>query len=159
MSVTLWRIACDTPDYQAHDLSGKGAEMTGGRWNRKGRPVTYCATNMALAVLETLVHFNAQGLPLNRYLVRIEVPDDVWASAVLQSPRTLPVGWEAIPEGQVSLDVGDLWLQQSPSAVMIVPSAIVPEESNVLLNPRHADCARIRAVKVRQWRYDHRLMF
>ena len=73
MTVLLWRLAPDTPSYEAHDLSGKGAEKTGGRWNRPGNPVVYCASTIALAALETVVHLNTKTLPLNRFLVRIEV--------------------------------------------------------------------------------------
>lgn len=71
MSRTVWRIAADTKDYPADDLTGKGAEITGGRWNQKGTAMLYTATSRALAGLETFVHLNSGGLPLNRYLVAI----------------------------------------------------------------------------------------
>lgn len=157
MSVALWRIATDAREYEAHDLAGKGAEKTGGRWNRPGRPVVYTASTVALACLETIVHLNADGLPLNRFLVRIDIPDDVWAARVIWTPRDLPVGWSAIPEGKVSLDMGDQWLQRAASALLAVPSVIVPEEFNVLINPVHADVTRIAASKLRPWSYDQRL--
>ena len=69
----------------------------------------------------------------------------------------LAVGWSAIPEGKVSLDAGDAWLQAGNAAVLVLPSVIVPEESNVLINPSHRDAALIRASKVRAWFYDARL--
>src|SRR5713101_8129256 len=66
--ITVWRIAADTPDYEAHDLSGKGAEKTGGRWNRKGTAMVYASASRALACLETIVHLGSgDPLPLNRY--------------------------------------------------------------------------------------------
>lgn len=154
---TLWRIATDTRDFEAHDLSGKGAEITGGRWNRPGRPVIYTATNASLACLETVVHLNTSGLPLNRYLVRIDVPREVWAARDTRTVRGLQVGWDAIPEGRVSLDEGDAWLKAGTSALLLVPSSIVPEEFNVLINPKHADAAKIKATKLRRWLYDSRL--
>jgi RES domain-containing protein len=157
LTVYLWRIATDTADYEADDLGGKGAEKTGGRWNRPGRPVIYTASTVALACLETVVHLGAGSLPLNRFLVRVEVPDEVWAAARQLTPADLRVGWNAIPEGKVSLDTGDGWLHDARTALLVVPSVIVPEESNVLINPRHADTARIRAVKARAWFYDQRL--
>lgn len=156
--MVLWRIATDAREYEAHDLSGKGAELTGGRWNRPGRPVVYTASSVALACLETVVHLNADGLPLNRFLVRIEVPDDVWQARGRLKPDDLPVGWSAIPEGKASLDIGDAWLQGAQGALLAVPSVIVPEEFNVLINPRHADAGRISGVKVRPWSYDQRLV-
>lgn len=157
MSVSVWRIATDTPTYEAHDLNGKGAELNGGRWNRAGRPVVYSASSIALACLETVVHLNQAGLPLNRFLVRIDVPDGVWAARRILGVADLAVGWSAIPEGKVSLDVGDAWLQAGDSALLLVPSVIVPEEMNVLINVRHSDAAKIQATKVRHWLYDSRV--
>ena len=157
MTVVLWRIATDTKDYEAHDLGGRGAEKTGGRWNRPGRPVVYTASSVSLACLETVVHLGAGDLPLNRFLVRIEVPADVWQRHQKLTPADLPVGWSAIPEGKVSLDVGDAWLKSAATALLVVPSVIVPEEYNVLINPLHGDAPTIRAVKERPWFYDQRL--
>lgn len=157
MTLVLWRIATDAREYEAHDLGGKGAEQTGGRWNRPGRPLVYAASTASLACLETVVHLNAGDLPLNRFLVRIEVPAAVWAARRSYSAMELPVGWSAIPEGKVSLDIGDAWLRTAPSALLVVPSVIVPEECNVLINPLHADAAGIRAAKLRPWVYVLRL--
>lgn len=157
MSRRFWRIATDTPNYEADDLGGKGAELTGGRWNRRGSPVVYAASTISLACLETVVHLNVGGLPLNRFLVCIEVPDEVWAARLERPAESLPVGWSAIPEGKVSLDVGDAWLRSRASALLLVPSVIVPEEFNALINPRHPDAGRIIARKVRPWFYDDRL--
>jgi len=153
----VWRIGTDTPDYEAHDLSGKGAEKTGGRWNRKGLPVIYSASSIALACLETVVHLEAKGLPMNRFLVRIDIPDSVWRARVEMPASTLKVGWTALPSGRVSLDAGDAWLKGGAQALMLVPSVIVPEEWNVLINPQHADAKKISATKLRPWVYDSRL--
>ncbi len=158
MSQILWRIASDAPAYEAHDLSGKGAEMTGGRWNAKGAPVVYASFTQALACLETIVHLGVCGLPLNRYLVRVEVPDDVWAEAERVDLASLSIGWDAAPPGKVSLDFGAAWLASRRSPALIIPSAIVPDEHNVLINPRHPASAGITAAKVRKWLYDPRLI-
>lgn len=155
--VQLWRIASDTPTWGAHDLSGKGAEMTGGRWNRKGRAVVYSSSSIALAALETVVHLGIGELPLNRFLVAIDVPEPVWAARIAYSASDLPVGWTARPEGKASLDLGDDWLSAGRAALLVVPSVIVPEESNVLINPGHADAKHIVARKVRPWFFDGRL--
>jgi RES domain-containing protein len=157
VTVVLWRIATDTREYEAHDLSGKGAERTGGRWNRPGRPVVYTASSAALACLETVVHLNAGDLPLNRFLVRIEVPDALWQVRQTLAPADLPVGWSAVPEGKVSLDAGDRWLKEASTALLAVPSVIVPEEFNVLIDPLHPNAKKIHAAKVRPWLYDQRL--
>jgi RES domain-containing protein len=158
MTVALWRIATDTPDYTADDLSGEGAKRSGGRWNRPGMPVLYTASNVALACLETIVHLSGGDLPLNRYLVRLDVPDDVWQAARVLVGGAAPVGWDAIPAGKVSLDLGDQWLAEPAApALLSVPSVIVPEEANVLINPAHADARRITATKLRRWTYDARV--
>ncbi len=157
MTMSLWRIATDTPNYGADDLTGKGAELTGGRWNRKGTPALYTSTNISLACLETLVHFGAASLPLNRYLVEIRVPDTVWAAREVHSTSSLAVGWDAVPAGLVSIDLGDAWLASKRSALLEIPSIIVPEENNVLINPRYTLSAPIVAVKRRRWVYDARL--
>ncbi|MHB1942747.1 MAG: RES family NAD+ phosphorylase [Acidiferrobacteraceae bacterium] len=154
----VWRIAPDTPDYGADDRSGTGAKRTGGRWNRPGLPVLYCADTPSLACLETLVHLGAGSLPLNRYLVAVDIPDAVWVARQARSPSSLPAGWDAHPFGPVSLDLGDTWLKSNETAVLEVPSAIVPEDSVLLINPRHADSARIASSKIRRWTYDPRLL-
>ena len=158
MTHTLWRIAADTRDYPADDLTGKGAEITGGRWNRPGTAMLYTSTSRALACLETFVHLNAGGLPLNRYLVAIEIDDDLWQAARVETVATLPVGWDAEPASLTSIDFGTAWAKAATSLLLSVPSVIVPEEANVLINPRHPDAVRLTATKVRKWLYDPRMM-
>ena len=155
---TVWRIATDTPSYEADDLSGAGAKTTGGRWNEKNVPVVYTSESRALACLETVVHLNAGGLPLNRYLVEVTIPEDVWSEARREDAISLAVGWDAEPAGRVSIGFGTNWLRSGGSALLVVPSAIVPEEFNVLINPQNLASAGITANKVRKWLYDSRLV-
>ncbi len=155
--MTLWRIGADTPDSEAHDTSGKGAEKSGGRWNRVGTPMLYTSTSRALACLETFVHLAADALPLNRYLVKITIPAGAWKAATVVDPKKL-VGWDAEPAGKASLDWGTSWAGAKSTLLARVPSIIVPEEHNVLINPEHLEATSIRAVKVRKWVYDVRLL-
>jgi RES domain-containing protein len=157
LSRAVWRIATDTPAYTANDLSGAGAKATGGRWNAAGAAVVYASQTRALACLETVVHLSAGGLPLNRYLVEVTIPDDLWVDAQTMSPASLPVGWDAEPAGRTSIEFGTSWIRSGASALLVVPSVIVPEESNVLINPLHPDSGRVTAAKVRKWLYDPRL--
>jgi RES domain-containing protein len=157
LSRIAYRIGIDTPDYEADDLSGKGAEITGGRWNEKAAAVVYAADSRSLACLETIVHLAAGGLPFNRYLVEISIPDPVWAAARTETPASLPVGWDAEPASRTSISFGTAWLRSGRSAVLIIPSVLVPEECCVLVNPSHPDSANISAVKSRRWLYDPRL--
>ncbi len=158
MSQTIWRIATDTPAYEADDLSGAGAKATGGRWNEVGLAVLYGSQTITLACLETIVHLNSSGLPLNRYLVAIDIPDPIWSNAQRETAASLMVGWDAEPAGRVSIGFGTDWLKSSSSALLLVPSVIVPEEVNVLINPAHPDSQQLKARKVRKWLYDPRLL-
>jgi RES domain-containing protein len=153
--VLLWRIAADTAHFTADDVSGAGARETGGRWNRAGVALLYTSSSRALACLETVVHLREQGLPLNRYLVEIRVPEVVWKSRTV-CEGAAHVGWDAIPEGRVSLEWGARWIARGESALAEVPSVVVPEETNVLINPQHADVRLLTVRKVRRWTYDAR---
>lgn len=143
-------------------MGGKGAAAKGARWNHAREQVSYTSTSISLAAWETRAHLGRAGarLPFNRYLVRIDVPDDVWAAraAVATSLFTsLPVGWDAIPEGIVSRNLGSAWLASGRSALFVVPSVVIEEENNVLINPAHPDSTRLAAIKVRRFLYDHRV--
>lgn len=157
MSLAAWRIAADTPRYEADDLTGAGAKATGGRWNAAGDALLYASASRALACLETIVHLNAGGLPFNRYLVEITIPRALWQSARRETVASLPVGWDAAPAGRASIRFGTDWLRSGASALLILPSVLVPEECNVLINPAHPDAAAITAAKRRRWLYDPRL--
>lgn len=156
--ITVFRIGTDTPDYTADDRTGAGAESSGGRWNAKGTPVLYTSESRALACVETLAHLSRTGtLPYNRYLVEYDIPEDSWTTRV-QFDVAVSIGWDALPPGLVSRAWGTAWLRAGNSLVAEVPSVIVPEESNVLLNPVHPDMARVAVRKVRRWLNDSRLL-
>lgn len=153
-----YRIGTDTPGYTADDLSGAGAKATGGRWNSPGVAVLYASTSRALACLETLTHLGGlPALPLNRYLVELAIPLEIWDARTI-FPVAHHVGWDALPPGRVSLDWGDAWVRGAASLLAEVPSVIVEEEPNVLVNPSHADRACLTVRKVRRWHYDPRLL-
>lgn len=153
MTVVVWRIATEAPAYSADDMTGTGAKLTGGRWNSLNVAMVYSSENIALATFETLSHIRAGGLPFNRYLVRIEIPDDVWAMRTIATP---PGGWDTIPSGRASRIYGDAWMVARTSALLIVPSVIIPDENNILINPEHVDTARLTATTLKKWYYDPR---
>ncbi|MDM5180143.1 RES family NAD+ phosphorylase [Massilia sp. DJPM01] len=154
MTVAVWRIAVEAPTYTADDLSGTGAKISGGRWNSKGTPLVYSASNIALATIETVHYLSNGGLPFNRYLVRIDIPEIVWEARQVLAP--LPGGWDAIPAGLSARNAGDGWVASGTTALLLVPSVIVPDEYNVLINPRHRDAAAITATTIKRWIYDPR---
>ena len=153
----LWRIAAETRSYPADDLSGNGAARFPGRWNDSGEPVLYCATTLAVAVLETAAHIGDGGLPLNRFVVAIDVPEKVWAQHERIAPDDLPPAWRAMPAGQASVRIGSVWLAARRSPILLVPSAIVPEEPVALINPSHPASHAIGAQVIRP--FDYRVLF
>jgi RES domain-containing protein len=158
MTVAVWRIAADTPTWTADDMAGKGAAANGGRWNAPGERVTYASTSISLAAWETRVHLGrvASKLPFNRILVRIDIPQAIW-DARQSVQRPLPVGWNAVPEGLVLRSIGSTWLASGATALLAVPSVVVEEEDNVLINPAHPDARKLTVNRVRQFLYDHRI--
>ena len=157
MSVVLWRIAQETREYPASDLSGQGAAKIGGRWNSVGHAVVYTSRSAALAYLESLAHLGRQ-VPRNRFLIRMAVPDRVWDLALWAKEKDLPRTWRADPVGISSAQFGDKWLISGKSALLCLPSVIVPEDTNVLINPVHADVKSIIGKVERQLLYDPRVL-
>jgi RES domain-containing protein len=148
--VFLWRISNHL------SLAGDGALRAAGRWHTRGRRVVYCAQSPAAALLEILVHFeiDIQDLPVRYRLLKIEAPDDVQVERV--SVDQLPADWPQKTE--VTRAVGDGWLTSGSAALLSVPSAIVPETFNVLLNPAHEDARRIVVVESGEHAIDPRLL-
>jgi RES domain-containing protein len=147
-----WRISKQKHARTA--FSGDGARLYGGRWNSPGVPVVYVAESQSLAVLEVLVHLDAPAL-LEKY-VFLEVGFD--ASLVTDLDRnSLPKNWQSDPVPEAIQAIGDRWVLSGDSAVLRVPSILVPEESNFLLNPRHPDFRKIGVSRPQPFRFDPRL--
>ena len=155
--ISVWRIATKGTSWLATDLSGKGAAVSGGRWNLKNDPVVYSASSIALACLETVVHLNAQSLPINRYAVEIQIPLSIWEKAYRPSQEELPKDWFELPAGTASAAFGSQWVHSSKSLLMVIPSVIVPMESNILINPLHPDIETIKAFDRGLFKYDERI--
>lgn len=114
----------------------------------------YTAQTISLAMLETAAHIDNGGLPLNRFLVCIEVPVDVWTIRQELDMAALTPTWAAIPAGQSSIKVGSDWLTSLRSPILLVPSVIVPEERVALINPLHPLAKHITAKIERAFEYD-----
>lgn len=147
--MTVYRLA---KKIYAKDLSGKGAEIAGGRWNSKGTPMLYTAQNIALCVSEVAVHLPLGILPKDYCLVHIEIPDE----AVLELKK-LPPSWNAIPHNNATQMVGDKFIKDRKFLALKVPSAAVQGEFNLLLNPFHKDFGGVKVVKVEKFSFDERL--
>jgi len=152
--VKLWRVAAETREYAATDMTGAGAAKHPGRWNHYKEAVVYCAPTIAMAVLETAAHIDDSGLPSNRYLIEIEVSDATWARREQVDVAKMPPTWAAIPAGRASAKFGSDWIASLRSAVLMVPSVIVPEEWVSLINPAHPDASTITAKVLRVFEYN-----
>lgn len=150
----LFRIASSGTSWLPADMSGAGAAAEPGRWNGPGEHVIYAAPSLAMAILETAAHIDDGGLPLNKYVIEIEVPPALWASRRALTPAALPGGWDAIPHGLASISAGSAWLKSGSEAILELPSVIAPEETVVLINASHADAKLLSATATRRFQYN-----
>lgn len=137
--------------YPAND--GNGAAQYGGRWNHKGVPLIYAAESRALCALEIL----AAGRELaNDYIsIPIEVPDDIRRRIL--SITDLPEGWNSAEHGESTRELGTAWADSMETAILVVPSAVLPRERNYLINPQHPDFSRITFHGAEPFSFDKRL--
>lgn len=147
----VWRIARRP---YALDRLGIGARQDGGRWNHPGTGVIYAGCTIAIAALEKFVHL-AGVAPPDLVLVRIELPQD--CSAEKPGLSDLPKEWDLVPAGSGSMDFGTKWAREHRSLVLYVPSALVGEESNAVLNPNHTEFAATKLAIEREFRFDLRM--
>lgn len=154
----LWRI---TTRQWALDKRCDGARLYGGRWNPVGLPVMYAGSTIEICALEKFVHLaGAPHPPL--VLVAINVPDDISDNAsgtlhVKPVLSRLPNGWADLPPSSGAQEFGAAWLQSSSELVMLVPSAIIPESTNALINPAHPAYAQVTLDIVRAFTFDARM--
>lgn len=145
-----WRLVKE--HYASSAFSGEGAEKGGGRWNSRGLRAVYLSQSLSLAALETLVHLNPR-LSFRYVFFTAKFPD-----SLVEAVAVLPPGWDVEPPGPPSQRLGDQWLREQRSAVLQVPSAIVPSELNYVLNPSHPDFGKIRISKPNPFAFDPRLL-
>ncbi|MBI4545380.1 MAG: RES family NAD+ phosphorylase [Gemmatimonadetes bacterium] len=124
----LWRLA---PGLYA-PLSGEGARLAGGRWNSPGTAVVYASAHLSLAVLETLVHVDPADLPDGLLAYELEVP-----AALVEDLGAAELGPAWREDLRRTRALGDTWARHRRSLMLTVPSAVVPSERNLLVNPLH----------------------
>lgn len=140
----------------AMDLSGKGAWMNGGRWNSEGLFALYASASRALALLEILAHAPAKMLTIKPYiLLTLEVPDTQPVEQIHLS--MLPENWDISGSERETARLGDDFLKKGKALLFRVPSIIMPEEWNYVLNPLHPDIKRIKIIHRRMITFDKRL--
>lgn len=135
-----------------NDLSGTGAMLYGGRWNKKGIRMLYTSESLSLAVLEVIANLSSSKLK-NLYCVELDFPDDLEIKTV----KKLPKQWNLFPYTGGTVKLGSRFIQQEDLCLK-VPSAIIPIEHNYLLNPMHDDYHKIRVTDARPFLLDQRIM-
>lgn len=148
----LYRIAREK---YCSDLSGEGARLYGGRWNSKGNAVLYTSEHASLAALEVLVNSPIRMLPSD--LVLVEIAIDPPAEPGIIKADELGRDWKSYPAPIFLKETGDSWIQGRSSLLMKVPSVVIPEECNVLVNPNHSAFEAVSVKSIKPFRFDQRL--
>ena len=151
--MTAWRIV--QTQHAERAFSGEGARLYGGRWNHKGTSLVYTASSLALAALELLVHLEASQI-LEAYVgISVEFAEEQCHKL---APSRLPSDWASFPVPNSTRDIGTHWIRQGHSAVLAVPSVLVPVETNFLLNLQHPEFAKLKVGEPAAFHFDPRLM-
>lgn len=154
MTIVAWRIVPRRRESSAFD--GEGAARMPGRWNREGIPVVYTAGSLALAALEILANLPDEQLAQRPFAA---IPAAFGEKIVLRlDAAALPADWSSYPAPPATKDLGAQWIQAAASAVLAVPSAIIPIELNYLINPKHPDFSKISIGKPEAFAFDKRLL-
>jgi RES domain-containing protein len=151
LPLTVWRI-CRA---QHARFDGEGARLYGGRWNHPGAAVVYTSGSLSLAALELFVHVDTDLLPVDLVSVPAQIPARL-ARSVLDE-RELPARWRTCPPPEALQDLGSQWAERGETAVLSVPSVVITEERNYLLNPGHTDFAEIVVGAPRPFSFDPRM--
>jgi RES domain-containing protein len=148
-----WRL--DRAKWTAISFSGKGAAAAGGRWNPAGLHVVYASEHLATASLEKFVHL-PKPIPRSMTFVQFALE---FNGIAIERPllNALPRNWRTEPVSAESQELGAAWYERGRTAVLAVPSAIIPEEINFVLNPAHPDFAKISISKPAPFAFDPRL--
>ncbi|MDH3322094.1 MAG: RES family NAD+ phosphorylase [Flavobacteriaceae bacterium] len=137
------------------ELSGKGASLSGNRWNSKGTEIIYCANSRALAMAEVAVHLNLALIPNDYLMIEINIPDSIDVGQIEISK--LPLDWDLFPHILPTQKIGDDFINENKYGVIKVPSAVVKGDVNFLINPYHKDFKLIEINKSYSFPFDKRL--
>lgn len=149
----VWRIIPKLHLSRAFD--GEGARRFGGRWNRLGTRVVYTSATLSLAALEFFVNLDRDTEPDQLVALSADIPDDVHIDYMKMS--SLPKNWRSYPVPEAVQDLGTAWVASGSTAVLAVPSAVIPDERNYLLNPAHPDFQRFHLNKPEAFHFDPRM--
>jgi RES domain-containing protein len=148
----FWRIC--RRRYAGEALTGEGARLYGGRWNNRGVRVVYASTSLALAAVETFVNIEPNLQPKDLVAIDGEIPDEIEIGRL--ELQNLPPNWHET-RSETLRRFGDEWIRVGQTVGLLVPSAAIRGEWNVLLNPAHTDFPRIRVSKAKPFEFDRRM--
>ncbi len=137
------------------DLSGRGAEKVGGRWNNKGVSMLYTSDSRALCNSEIAAHIPLGNIPTDYFLISIEIPDSIKIQEIKISK--LPKGWKKFPYLSSTKFIGDNFVKKKRYSILKSPSAVVQGDFNYLINPNHKDFGKIKIIKTEPFKFDKRL--
>jgi RES domain-containing protein len=140
--------------YSKTPLDGEGPYRFGGRWSSPGTRIAYTAEHLSLAMLEYFVHIEASDPPKDLVVVAADIPDSI--SRMVLTPQELPPNWRQVPAPPGLAAIGDSFAAERKSAILVLPSALVPSESNWLINPLHPEFAKIRVRPAEAFHHDAR---
>jgi len=151
--ISIWRI--DKKRHSASSFSGEGAALYGGRWNPQGVRVVYASQTLALAALEKFVHLEGVAGGISFVSFKIDVPESVKIKHL--ELTHLPKNWRNVPAPASTREIGLNWAQKNESAILRVPSTIIPSEYDYLINPLHGDSKSLKISKPSPFSFDPRL--
>jgi RES domain-containing protein len=138
------------------DLSGKGAELYGGRWNSKGVAMLYTSQSRALAFAEVAIHIPVGIVPKDYFLIAVKVP--ATASILQLADTAMPAGWRSNPPSNSTQKIGDQFIVEANYLILQVPSAVVPGDFNFLINPNHSEAKEVTIDHVEPFEFDSRFV-
>jgi RES domain-containing protein len=139
-----------------NDLTGAGAKTFGGRWNHRGTALLYTSETRSLAMVEFLVHLSWMQAPNDLGIATLEIADEIQAESL--SPSDLPEDRRRYPALPRLAELGTGWAHSKRILLLRVPSAVVEQEHNILINPEHADLVRVTVPEVKDLEFDRRLL-
>lgn len=147
----VWRIVVTGQE----NFDGEGTRRTGSRWVPKGLRAVYTSATLSLAALELFVHTDTDLVPVRLRAIGADIPDDFTMDE--RQPSDLPANWREVPAPESLQEIGQSWIAGRRTAIVAVPSVIIPIERNYIINPAHPDFRRIRVVHQEAFSFDPRM--
>lgn len=151
--IAAWRLI--KARHAAIAFDGEGARLEGGRWNPKGIPAVYLSDHPALAALEVFIHLKSAATKIEFVMYRVEIPIEV--PVLEMTVADLPAGWRNEPPSHETMAIGEKWIKEGKATVLKVPSVLVPDAANFVLNPHHPEAKKVQLGPAEKFSFDPRM--